>query len=271
MAGRQHSSTGSRGHVLIVVQNLPVPLDRRVWLECQALRDRGYRVSVICPKGPGDPSYQELDAVRIHKYAPAPAASGVVGYAAEFAYSWLRTAVLALRVHRQDSIDVMQACNPPDTYWLLARLLRPLGVKFVFDQHDLCPELYQSRFNGSRSRLLERALLWLERMTYRTADRVVVDERVVPAIPPFAAVRMSEASSRWSGADPTRARCARSPEEELRKGRRAPLVVSRHHGASRWSRQAHPLGRHPRPQARRHRRSRAPFWVSAIANKRSAT
>jgi glycosyltransferase involved in cell wall biosynthesis len=220
VAGRRRSVTGqSRGHVLIVVQNLPVPLDRRVWLECQALRDRGYRVSVICPKGPGDPSYQELDGVRLHKYAPPPAASGVLGYAVEFVYSWLRTAALAVRVHRQDAIDVMQTCNPPDTYWLLARLLRPLGVQFVYDQHDLCPELFQSRFGGKRSRLLEWGLLWLERMTYRAADRVVVtnesyrDVAIRRGRVPAALVTVVR-----SGPDPNTMR-AGAPRDELRKGR----------------------------------------------------
>ena len=76
-------------HVLIVVQNLPVPLDRRVWLEAQALTAAGYAVTVICPKGPGDPGRQTLDGVEIYKYRPAPQADGVVGYVWEFAYSWV--------------------------------------------------------------------------------------------------------------------------------------------------------------------------------------
>lgn len=162
--------------VLIIVQNLPVPLDRRVWLECQALTAQGYLVSVICPKGPGDPSFQLLDGVAIHKYRPAPAARGVLGFAWEFAYSWMRTALLSVRVRRQRGFDVIQACNPPDTYWLLAWLWRSRGVRFIFDQHDLNPELFISRFGtprGFAQRLEYRGLLWLERMTYRIADRVI--------------------------------------------------------------------------------------------------
>src|SRR6478609_9153940 len=163
-------------HVLIIVQNLPVPLDRRVWLECQALVAKGYAVSVICPKGPGEPAYQELDGVEIYKYAPAPEARGLPGFVLEFSYSWLRTAWLSTKVWRHRHFDVIQACNPPDTYWLLARFWRGRDVKFVFDQHDLNPELFLSRFgepNSLRERLEYRALLWLEQMTYRTADRVV--------------------------------------------------------------------------------------------------
>ena len=132
--------------ILIVVQNLPVPLDRRVWLECQALTSAGYGVSVICPKGPGDPSFEVLDGVRIHKYPPPPAAKGLFAYLYEFVYCWLWTAYLALREYRRVGFDVLQACNPPDTYFALAALFRPTGVKFVFDHHDLCPEIFTARF-----------------------------------------------------------------------------------------------------------------------------
>lgn len=174
----RHPSHAARSpHVLIIVQNLPVPLDRRVWLECQALVTRGYRVSVICPKGPGDPAFEHLDGVDIYKYAPAPEAEGIVGFAWEFAYSWVRTAVLSLRVRRRSGrFDVMQACNPPDTFWLLALLWRIAGVKFVYDHHDLNPELFRSRFGeptGALKRLEYRALVWLERRSFRAADHVI--------------------------------------------------------------------------------------------------
>ena len=164
------------GHILIIVQNLPVPLDRRVWLECQALVAEGHEVSVICPKGPDDPARQVIDGVHIYKYRPAPEARGLAGFVLEFTYSWLRTAWLSLAVWRRRRFDVVQACNPPDTYWLLAKLWRSRGVRFVFDQHDLNPELFLSRF-GEPDDALHKAelagLRWLERMTYRTADRVI--------------------------------------------------------------------------------------------------
>jgi len=166
----------STPHILIIVQNLPVPLDRRVWLECQALVTRGYRVSVICPKGPGDPAFERLDGVDIYKYAPAPEAEGLLGFAWEFAYSWVRTALLSLKVRARGRFDVIQACNPPDTYWLLALLWRIAGVKFVYDHHDLNPELFRSRFGepeGALKKLEYRVLLWLERRSFRTADHVI--------------------------------------------------------------------------------------------------
>jgi glycosyltransferase involved in cell wall biosynthesis len=170
MSGKRNS------HVLIVVQNLPVPLDRRVWLECLALKAAGYDVSVICPKSPGDARRQSIDGVHIYKYRPAPNSGGLRGYVVEFAYSWLRTTLLSVAVWRRQPFQVLQACNPPDTYWLLARLWGTRGVRFVFDQHDLNPELFLSRFGmpsglGQRAELA--ALRWLEQMTYRAADRVI--------------------------------------------------------------------------------------------------
>jgi glycosyltransferase involved in cell wall biosynthesis len=166
-----------RRSVLIVVQNLPVPLDRRVWLECQALRDSGYDVAVICPKGPGDKKFEVLDGVSLYKYQAAPATSGLFSYILEFTYCWLRTALISLRVFRRHRFEVFQACNPPDTFWLLGAFWRLFGVIYVFDQHDLNPELFRSRFGDPGSllgRVQLKLLSWLERMTYRTAAHVIV-------------------------------------------------------------------------------------------------
>jgi len=161
-----------RPRVLIIVQNLPVPFDRRVWLECQALVAAWYGVSVICPKGKDDPKYQEIDRVRIYKYRPAPPTTTTLSFLYEFAYCWLMTLWLTIRVALRDGFDVMQACNPPDTFFAIGALFRPFGKKFVFDQHDLCPELLESR-GQEYSRLLHRGLLLLERCTYATAKHVI--------------------------------------------------------------------------------------------------
>lgn len=161
-----------RRRVLIIVQNLPVPLDRRVWLEACALRDAGFQVSVVCPKAPGDPSFQEIEGIRIRKYAPPPPTTGALSYVWEFAYCWARTLALVVDAAAREGFDVIQACNPPDTYWALAAPFKAFGKRFVFDQHDLCPEVYVSRFpQGSRA--VVRALEWLERATYALADHVV--------------------------------------------------------------------------------------------------
>jgi glycosyltransferase involved in cell wall biosynthesis len=168
-----HNSRREQGsRVLIIVQNLTVPLDRRVWLECQALVQNGYAVSVICPKGPGDPSYQLLDGVHLHKYKPPPQTHGKISFVVEYVYCWLQTLARASSVLTRRGFDAIQTCNPPDTYFLLAALLKPFGVRFVFDQHDLCPEMYFSRF-GKSSGLLMNGLYYLERRTYALADHIV--------------------------------------------------------------------------------------------------
>jgi glycosyltransferase involved in cell wall biosynthesis len=164
---------GARPRALIIVQNLPVPFDRRVWLECSALTAAGYDVTVISPKGKDDPGHEVRDGVTLLKYRPYAPGGSALGFVLEYAYSFLATARLVLRARRGGRFDVLQACNPPDIFWPIARWLRRRdGSRFVFDHHDLCPELYDSRFPEGRS-LPRRGLIALEKATFRTADHVV--------------------------------------------------------------------------------------------------
>ncbi|MCG3748927.1 glycosyltransferase family 4 protein [Amycolatopsis sp. Poz14] len=213
----------TRPHILVIVQNLPVPLDRRVWLECRALTEAGYEVSVICPKGDGDPGYEVFEGVHLYKYAPAPEAGGVFGYALEFGYSWLRTAWLSRKAWRRKPFSALQACNPPDTYWALARLWRRRGVRFVFDHHDLNPEVFRSRFgepSGRAARAQLAGLYWLERMTFRTADHVISTNASYQRIAADrGGVPEENTSIVRSGPDTSVMRAGR-PVPELRRGRR---------------------------------------------------
>ena len=159
--------------ICIVVQNLPVPFDRRVWLECQALRAAGYEVSVVCPKGKGDPTYQELDGVHLFKYRAFPPITRQAMFLAEYAYSILATLAGLVRAWRREPFGVVQVCNPPDVLWTAVLPFKVLfGVRMVFDQHDLCPELYRSRF-AAPSALPYRALLLAERITYRLSAHII--------------------------------------------------------------------------------------------------
>jgi glycosyltransferase involved in cell wall biosynthesis len=159
--------------VLIIVQNLPVPFDRRVWLECQALVSAGYRVAVVCPKGSGDPAHEVVDTVELYKYRPYAPGGSKLGFVAEYAYSFLATAWLTLKARRSGRFAVIQACNPPDIFWPIAAVFRAVeGTRFVFDHHDLCPELYESRFSDG-PKLPYRMLRGLERRTHRVADHVI--------------------------------------------------------------------------------------------------
>lgn len=155
----------------MLVENLSVPFDRRVWQECTTLRDAGWEVHVICPQGTKRDTEPEavIDDVKIHRYPLRAAVGGPAGYLAEYGTALWHTFRLARRLGR---FDVVHACNPPDLLFLVARRLKRRGARFVFDQHDLVPELYLSRFGRGKDRLY-RAVCALERLTYRAADVVI--------------------------------------------------------------------------------------------------
>ena len=160
--------------VLIIVQNLPVPFDRRVWQEAVTLSRAGFGVAVVCPKkAPYTMSFEQLEGVDIYRYSlPCEASTGILGYFVEFAYCWLASLWLALKAYHHRPFHAIHACNPPDTFFALGLLFRPLGVKFVFDHHDLCPEMYVAKGRPGRG-FLYRGLLLLERLTFRSADAVI--------------------------------------------------------------------------------------------------
>ena len=148
-----------------------MPFDRRVWQECTTLRDAGWQVEVICPQGSKRDTEREaeIDGVRIHRYPLRAATGGPVGYLREYGSALLHTLRLARKV---GPVDVVHACNPPDLLFLPALWLKRRGARFVFDQHDLVPELYLSRFDRGED-LLYRAVCAMERQTYRHADVVI--------------------------------------------------------------------------------------------------
>jgi glycosyltransferase involved in cell wall biosynthesis len=155
--------------VLILVENLPVPFDRRVWQEACALRDAGYVVSVICPTGPGcEGRFEALDGIHIYRYRLPVEAEGLKGYAIEYGVALAKTFALCWRVWWTRGLDVIQACNPPDLIFLVGAFFKLFGKKFVFDHHDLSPELYEAKFG--RRGFFHRLLLSLERWTFRTAN-----------------------------------------------------------------------------------------------------
>jgi glycosyltransferase involved in cell wall biosynthesis len=206
--------------VLIIVQNLPVPFDRRVWLECQALIGDGYQVAVVCPKGDGDPSYQVIDTVELYKYRPYAPGGSKIGFITEYAYSFLATAWKTLKARRSGRFAVMQACNPPDIFWPIGLVLRALDrTRFVFDHHDLCPELYESRFPDG-PKLPYRMLRALERRTHRTADHVIsTNDSYREVAITRSGKQATDVTIVRTGPDPQRLRRG-EPHPELRRGRR---------------------------------------------------
>jgi glycosyltransferase involved in cell wall biosynthesis len=168
------ASAGNGRRVLVIVQNLPVPFDRRVWLEATSLTEAGYAVSVICPKAKGyTASFETLEGVAIHRYGLPIDAQGAVGFVVEFAWCFLRSFMKSVRIAVAGrGFDVIHACNPPETFWLLGRFWRLFGKRFLFDHHDLSPEMYAAKF-GRDSGPMHKGLLFLERMTFRSADVVI--------------------------------------------------------------------------------------------------
>lgn len=162
---------GKAGKALILVENLSVPFDRRVWQESLALREAGWDVHVICPQGTKRDieAYAEIDGVKIHRYPLKAATGGPRGYLQEYGSALWHTWRLAKKI---GPVDVVHACNPPDLFYLIAKRLKRKGARFVFDQHDLVPELYLSRFDRGED-FLYRAVCRVERSTYRAADVVI--------------------------------------------------------------------------------------------------
>ncbi|WP_409239473.1 glycosyltransferase family 4 protein [Streptomyces sp. PA5.6] len=171
MLGNAIRDDRPRRRALILVENLSVPFDRRVWQECTTLRDAGWTVHVICPQGTKRDTEPEveIDGVRIHRYPLRAATGGPAGYLREYGSALWHTARLIRKV---GPVHVVHACNPPDLLFLPVRWLTRRGAQFVFDQHDLVPELYLSRFDRGED-LLYRGVCALERMTYRAADVVL--------------------------------------------------------------------------------------------------
>ena len=159
---------GAGRRVLIVVENLPVPFDRRVWAEATTLAAEGYTVSVISPTGKGfEAEYEFLDGVHVYRHKLPPEGNSALGYLREYGSALWNELRLALKVRRERGIDIMHGCNPPDLIFLVAWVMRLFGVRYLFDHHDICPELYEVKF-GKRG-VLWRAMVLFEWLTFKTA------------------------------------------------------------------------------------------------------
>lgn len=167
----QPTLSGSvRRRVLIIVENLPVPFDRRVWAEASTLSRHGYEVTVICPKGPqATASFEIIDGINVYRHWLPVEGRGLLGYLAEYSAALSWEFVLSLKVLARHGFDVIHACNPPDLIFLVGAFHKFLfGKSFIFDQHDINPELYEAKFG--RRGLLWRVMVLCERLTFALAD-----------------------------------------------------------------------------------------------------
>jgi glycosyltransferase involved in cell wall biosynthesis len=157
---------------VIVVENLPVPFDRRVWQEAQALVRAGWTVSVICPASPAFSNrFEIIDDIAIYRHPLPPEGRGALAYFREYSTALFHEFRLLLKAHRERGFSIIQACNPPDLIFLVAAPFKLIGKKFIFDQHDVGPELFIVKYG--RKGFLYRALTVFERMSYAMADFVI--------------------------------------------------------------------------------------------------
>ena len=168
-------------HVLLIVENNDIPTDPRVWKEALALKDCGLRVSIICPrKNKSSPSFETREGVDIYRHHMLLDAEGALAYGLEFAHALFWELLLSIRVYLKNRFDFIHAANPPDLIFLIASLYKLLGVKFIFDHHDLCPELY---FAGAhRKDFFYRLLMLFEKLSFKTADMVISTNESYKAI-----------------------------------------------------------------------------------------
>jgi glycosyltransferase involved in cell wall biosynthesis len=212
------ASPGKR-RVLIIVENLPCPFDRRVWQEALALRAAGHQVSIICPKGRGyEKGYELLEGVYIYRHALPVEADSALGYGLEYALALLMEFGLALRIAFSRGFDVIHGCNPPDTIFLIARFFKLFGKRFIFDHHDINPELYEAKF--ARRDMWYRLLCRLERWTFATADvSIATNESYRRIAIERGGMDPANVFVVRSGADLSRVRLL-PPRPELRRGRK---------------------------------------------------
>jgi len=165
------ASVGKR--VLMLLENCTYPLDIRVRYESEALVGIGYQVSVICQRGPEEPWHENIDGVFVYRYPAPPQGKSTLGYLLEYSYSLVITFLLSLFVSASRGFDIIHAANPPDTTVFIALFYKPFGKRFVFDHHDLVPDMYLARSDHKGNRITYRMLSWLEKTSFRFAHHVV--------------------------------------------------------------------------------------------------
>jgi glycosyltransferase involved in cell wall biosynthesis len=162
------ASAGKPRRILFIVENLPSPFDRRVWQEATTLQQNGYEVSIICPTGKGyESKYEVIDEIHIYRHNLPLEADGALGYALEYGAALFWEFYLSFKVLFTRGFDAIHACNPPDLIFIVGGFFKLFGKKFLFDHHDINPELYEAKFN--RRDLFWKLMVLCERLTFKTA------------------------------------------------------------------------------------------------------
>jgi glycosyltransferase involved in cell wall biosynthesis len=206
-------------HILIVVENLPVPFDRRVWQEANTLSENGAKVSIICPIMKGyTAKYEVINNIEIYRHPLPFEASGALGYLVEYSTALFWETWLSLKIYAKKRFHVIHGCNPPDLIFIVAFFFKALGVKYVFDHHDINPELYIAKYN--KKGFFYNLMVFFEKLTFKTADYSIATNE-----------SYKEIAIRRGGMNPEKVQVIRSgpkldrlqilpPEEKYKKGRR---------------------------------------------------
>jgi glycosyltransferase involved in cell wall biosynthesis len=156
--------------VLFLVQNLPVPQDRRIWMEANSLKNNGFKVTIISPRETNQAKSERINGIQIYRYLRAPQPKGWAGYLLEYSYSFFWSFYLSFKAALTQGFSIIHAANPPDLFFLIATFYKIFGVSFVFDQHDLAPEMFLCKFSNSHRNPVYKALCFLERLSLKTCD-----------------------------------------------------------------------------------------------------
>lgn len=167
---------------LMLLENNPYPQDGRVRREATTLASAGYQVSVISPKRTGQPWREIINDIYVYRFPAPPDADGFLGYLWEYGYAMVATFVLSWLVFFREGFDVIHAHNPPDTFVFIAAIYKLLGKRFVFDHHDLSPEMYYARFGGNGNRLVYQMLVGFEQLSCKLADHIITTNQSYKAI-----------------------------------------------------------------------------------------
>lgn len=161
-----------RRKVLIIVENAPVPADPRVWKEALALREADYDVTVLCPKQKGYiKGYEKIEGIHVYRHPMPKEGAGPFAYIWEYCCALFWESLYSWWIYLRHGFNVMQACNPPDSIFLVAIPFKLFGVRFIFDHHDVNPELYLAKYG--KKDFLYRILVLLEKLTFRCSDVVI--------------------------------------------------------------------------------------------------
>ena len=206
-------------HILIVVENLPVPFDRRVWQEANTLSENGAKVSIICPKMKGyTEKYEVINDIEIYRHPLPFEASGALGYLLEYSTSIFWEWWLSLKIYSKKRFQVIHGCNPPDLIFIVAWCYKLFGVKYVFDHHDINPELFIAKYN--KKGFFYKLMIFLEKLTFKSADYSIATNE-----------SYKEIAIRRGGMNPDKVQVVRSgpkldrlqllpPDEQYKKGRK---------------------------------------------------